>query len=751
MNKKLLFASFRGYVLSLLLVCLLQPVVKGQKLTHYVNPFIGTTNFGATNPGAVIPQGMVSVVPFNVSGSKENTFDKDARWWSTPYAWENNFFTGYSHVNLSGVGCPEMGVIITMPTTGKIDARNSVYGSPMVNQTASPGYYSNTLTKYNIETEVTATLRTGLSKYTFPEGNGNVLIDLGTGLTNESGAMIRVVNDQEVEGFRTTGTFCYHKGSERPVYFVARFSEKAHDFGVWKKMPVMKAEASWSSTNNSYKYYNGYTQPLAGDSIGAWMSFSDLKSKDLLVKVGVSYVSIDNARKNLEVEIEGFDFSTVSSNADNIWEETLSKIKVKGGTSDQKTVFYTALYHTQIHPNIINDINGQYPEKENYSIGQSCNNRYTVFSLWDTYRNLHPLMSLLYPDKQLNMVRSMVDMYKESGWMPKWELNSTETHVMEGDPAIPVIVDTYLRGITNFDVNTAYEAMYKSATTEGRKNKLRPDIDDYIKKGYVPLLKEFDNSVSHALEYYIADWNLAQFAKSLGKDDDYKRFLIQSLQYKTYYDKEYGSLRPKLSDGSYLTPFNPVQGQNFEPCPGFHEGTAWQYTFCAPHDIKGMIKMMGGKQAFTKKLQKVFDEDLFDMANEPDIHYPYLFNYVQGEEWRTQKEISRLIETYYKNAPDGLPGNDDCGTLSAWVIYGMMGLYPVCPGNTDYAVSCPVFDEITISLDSEFYPGKSITLKKENTDNGQFVKSLKLNGKPLKGLFINHKDLVSGGELKFIK
>jgi predicted alpha-1,2-mannosidase len=750
-KNNILFFNIIGCGLIFVLLFGFKPVIIAQKLTDYVNPFIGTTNFGATNPGAVVPQGMVSVVPFNVSGSTENAFDKDARWWSTPYVWENHFFTGYSHVNLSGVGCPEMGVILAMPTTGMIDAHNYVYGSPMADQKASPGYYSNRLLKYNIKTEVTATLRVGLSKFTFPEGKGNVLIDLGTGLTNESGAMIRVVNNREIEGWRMTGTFCYHAGGERPVYFVARFSEEAEEYGVWKKMPAMKAEASWSSSNNQFKYYNGYAQQMAGDSIGAWMTFNEQDNNEVLVKVGISYVSIENARENLDAEIEDFDFESVAMQASKYWEQTLSRIKVKGGSEDQKTIFYTALYHTQIHPNIINDVNGEFPEMESYSIGHTDVARYTVFSLWDTYRNLHPLMSLLYPEKQLGMVRSMVEMYKESGWLPKWELNSKETNVMEGDPAIPVIVDTYLRGLTDFDVDAAYEAMIKSATTEGKHNELRPDIDDYLEKGYVPLMEEFDNSVSHALEYYIADWNLAQFAKELGKQEDYKRFLNQSLKYKQYYDKEFGTLRPKLADGSFLKSFNPLQGQNFEPCPGFHEGTAWQYTFCAQHDIEGMIELNGGKRAFTKKLQKVFNDSLFDMANEPDIHYPYLFNYVKGEEWRTQKELDRLINTYYKNSPDGLPGNDDCGTLSAWVVFAMMGFYPVCPGNTDYAITCPIFDEITICLDSNFYSGHELLLKKVDTGKREFVKSIRLNGKQLDNFFINHKALVSGGILEFIK
>ncbi|WP_372775404.1 GH92 family glycosyl hydrolase [Mangrovibacterium sp.] len=742
-----------GVNLSLFLVLLLSvQTVAAQKIVDYVNPFIGTTNFGATNPGAVVPQGMVSVVPFNVSGSADNTFDKDSRWWSTPYGWENNYFTGYSHVNLSGVGCPELGVILLMPTSGEVTASNKAYGSAMSSQQASPGYYSNQLTKYGIKTEVTATERAGLSKFTFPAGKSNILIDLGAGLTNENGAMIRVVNNREMEGWRMTGSFCYNDGSERPVYFVARFSQAADEFGVWKKMPAMKAEASWTKTNNQFKYYESFNQHMAGDSIGAWMTFNTKPDTEILVKVGVSYVSIDNARENLDAEIDGFDFENVVEQAAEKWEKTLSKVKVKGGTEDQKTIFYTALYHTQLHPNIIQDVNGQYPEMESNGIGKTCNNRYTVFSLWDTYRNLHPLMSLIYPDKQLDMVRSMVDMYQESGWMPKWELNSKETHVMEGDPAIPVIVDTYLRGLRDFDVEAAWQAMRKSATTKGSDNKLRPDIDDYLQKGYVPLTEEFDNSVSHALEYYIADWNLAQLAKSIGKTEDYHQFLKQSQGYKNYFDAEYGVLRPKLADGSFLTPFNPRQGENFEPCPGFHEGTAWQYTFAVPHDVEGLMKLMGGKNAFVQKLQKVFDEGLFDMANEPDIHYPWLFNFVKGEEWRGQKELARLIETYFKNTPDGLPGNDDCGTLSAWLVYGMMGFYPVCPGNMDYALANPVFDEVSIELDPNFYPGKTITIRKaKSTKTDAFVRSIRWNGKTTKNFFIKHNDLVSGGVLEFIR
>ncbi|GLR18426.1 GH92 family glycosyl hydrolase [Portibacter lacus] len=719
-----------------------------QKPSDWVNPFIGSSNYGTTNPGAVVPRGMVSVVPFNVSGSKTlNKHDKDAGWWSTPYSWDNKFFTGFSHVNLSGVGCPELGVILLMPTTGEVNANVSEYGSEMSNQVAHPGYYSTYLNKYNIKTEVSASERTGISRFTFPAGKSNILIDLGNGLSNESGASIKIVNNQEIEGSRMTGTFCYNDGTERPVYFVARFSKPAESFGTWKKMAKMGPESAWSGTSNKFKYYKNFKAEMAGDSIGTWFTFDTETNEEIIVEMGISYVSIENARLNLDTESNKFNFETTRKKAEEKWSKALSTITVKGGSDDQKTIFYTGLYHIQIHPNILSDVNGQYPAMESFEIREHKDGeRYTVFSLWDTYRNLHPFLSLAFPQQQLNAVQSMIEMYDESGWLPRWELNSTETHVMEGDPAIPVIVDTWLRGIHDFDIEKAYEGMRKSATTPGAENKIRPDIDHYISHGYVPLIGKYDNSVSHALEYYIADWNLAQIAKELGHDEDYERFLKQSRGYKNYFSTEFGMIRPKLENGEFMPNFNPRQGENFEPSPGFHEGNAYQYTFAAHHDMEGMMELNGGPKAFSNKLQAIFDDGHFDMANEPDIHYPWLFNYVEGEEWRTQKELDRLMKTYFKNAPDGLPGNDDTGTMSTWIVYSMMGIYPVLPGDMNYAVASPVFDEVRIKLDQNFYPGEEIVIK--NTGSGEKIKSIKFNGETLESFFINHADLVKGGILE---
>ncbi|HIX03170.1 MAG TPA: GH92 family glycosyl hydrolase [Candidatus Odoribacter faecigallinarum] len=717
----------------------------------YVNPFIGTTNYGTTNPGAVCPQGMMSVVPFNVMGAVEGNRDKDSRWWSTPYEHNNVFFTGYAHVNLSGVGCPELGSLLLMPTTGELEVDYMKYGSHYTDEQASPGYYSNILTKYGIKTEVTATPRTGRARFTFPEGKGNILLNLGEGLTNESGATVRFVNDREIEGSKLLGTFCYNPQSVFPIYFVMRIDKQPGDRGYWKKMRPMTVEAQWDSTAGTRKIYTSYLKEMSGDDIGTWFTFDTREGETIEVSIGVSFVSIENARENLEAEQAGRTFDDLRQAARAAWRNDLSRILVEGGTDDQRTVLYTALYHFLIHPNILNDINGEYPAMESNEILTTQGRRYTVFSLWDTYRNIHQLMTLLFPDRQLDMVRTMIDMYREHGWLPKWELYGRETLTMEGDPAIPVIVDTWMKGLRDFDLETAYEAMRKSATAPGAENLMRPDADDYFNLGYVPLREQYDNSVSHALEYYIADFSLSRLAAALGKKEDAKLFYERSLGYRHYFCPEYGTLRPKLPDGTFYAPFNPEQGANFEPCPGFHEGSAWNYTFYVPHDIPGLTRLMGGRKAFIDKLQHVFDAGLYDPANEPDIAYPYLFSYFKGEEWRTQKLVKELLAKYFKAAPDGIPGNDDTGTMSAWAIFSMLGFYPDCPGLPEYTLTAPTFDKVTIQLDTRYYPQKELVITTVRpTSDANYIKGIKVGGKAYKGFRISHDQWVNAGQVEFI-
>lgn len=740
--------SMKRKLMSLLLCGSL--LVSAQQPVDEVNPFIGTSNYGTTNPGAVCPQGMMSVVPFNVMGSDLNRFDKDKQWWSTPYSADNKFFTGFAHGSLSGVGCPELGSLLLMPTQGALNVDYKEYGSEYKDEVASPGYYATRLTKYGILAEATATMRTGLSRFTFPKGESHILLHLGEGLTNESGATVRFVNDTEIEGSKLLGTFCYNPTAVFPVYFVMKLSKAPTKRGYWKKQRPMTAEAAWDADAGKYKIYGSYTREMSGDDIGVWFDYDTEENESISVKVGISYVSIENARKNMEAEQPGFDFDKVRTAARETWNKDLSRVEIEGGSKDERTIFYTGLYHLLIHPNILQDVNGEYPQMESLQVGHTKGNRYTVFSLWDTYRNVSTLMTLLYPDRQIDIIRTMIDMYKENGWLPKWELYGRETFTMEGDPSIPYIVDAYMRGLRDYDVNLAYEAMRKGATTPGEFNLLRPDANDYFTRGYVPLREQYDNSVSHALEYYIADWNLSNFAQALGKKADAQLFYERSMGYKHYYSKEFKTLRPLLPDGSFYSPFDPKQGENFEPSPGFHEGNAWNYTFYVPHDIKGLAKLMGGDKAFVNHLQSVFEKGYYDPANEPDIAYPYLFSYFKGEEWRTQKLIRELLKSGYHNAPNGVPGNEDTGTMSAWAIFSMMGFYPACPGDVNYVLTSPTFDKVTIHLDERFYPkGKLVIESKHDTPEAVYVQEVKAGDRKLKGFTLSHEQLVNAGTLRF--
>ena len=732
---------------SLLLLC--AGLLKAQEPARLVNPFIGSTHYGATHPGAVMPHGMVSVVPFNVTPDKGNEYSNTDSWCSNPYVYNNNWMTGFTHVNLSGVGCPDLGSIIVMPTTGKLNVDVKEYGTTLSDQIAEPGYYSTILNRYKIKAEVSATVRSGISRFTFPEGKANILLDLGHGLTNESGAHIKRVAENEIEGYKLMGTFCYRPQAVFPVYFVVRIKRDNLQSGYWKFHDKLAgARHDWSPSSNSYKLYTKYNKELSGEKIGAYFSFDAKADEQVEVQVGVSYVSIENARENLDAEQGKLSFEQIKAQAFDTWNDALKVIEVEGGTRDDKVKFYTALYHLLLHPNILQDVNGQYPAMESDAVlSAGDNNRYTVFSLWDTYRTVHPLMALLYPRKQLDMVRNMVDMYKESGLLPKWEIYGREADVMEGDPALIVIADTYLRGLTDFDVKTAYEAMLKHANNT-EDNLIRHDNAFYLKHHYIPFLKDYDNSVSQALELYVADYNLALMAGAMGDKVNYKKAYERSLGYRKYFDKDYDLLRPVTEDGKFMEGFDPVQGENFKPVHGFHEGTSWQYSFAVPHDIKGLMRLMGGKTTFVRQLNKCFNDSLFDMSNEPDMGYPYLYNYAAGEEWRTQQRVYDCIKRYFKNTPDGLPGNDDTGTLSAWLIYSMMGIYPVCPGDMNYTLSSPVFDKVTIHLDESIYNKPSIVIEAERqSEKDIYINAIELDGKPYKHYFIRHQDLIEKGHL----
>ena len=735
-------------ILTLLLSCLTLSAQEAD-YTKYVDPFIGTADYSATHPGAVVPHGMMAVVPFNVTGSELNRYDKDTRWWSTPYDIRNNYSVGFAHGALSGVGCPEMGAIITMATTGAMQADATLRGSTYSDEVAKPGYYATTYDRFNIRAEATATDRASVERYTFNEGGeANIIIDLGTALSNESGAMLRQVSATEVEGMRLLGTFCYTNQAVFPLYFVARISQPATKVRYWKRQPEMTGvEAAWSGDSGQYKIYESYSREIMGDDIGVCFSLGEVEpGTEVEVRVGISYVSIEGARRNLEAECGKRSFDDALLGAQRSWRNALGRIRVQGGSDADRTIFYTALYHALLHPNIVSDVDTKYPKMESGTVGSGYN-RYTVFSLWDTYRNLHQLLTLVYPDRQSDMVRTMVDMSKEWGWLPRWELYGRETFTMEGDPAIPVIVDSYLKGIRDFDVEAAYAAMKRSATTPGKDNPIRRDIDPYIERGYIPVGvfaqdMSGDNSVSHALEYYVADNALATFAREMGDEEFAREMERRASGWRNYYSVKDGAMRPIDKSGEFVGDFDPAAGANFSNTIGFHEGSSWNYTFFVPHDIEGLIKVMGGGKKFVERLEWVFENGHYDPTNEPDIAYPYLFSRVKGYEYLTQEWVKRLLDENYTTEPDGLPGNDDTGTMSAWAVFSMMGIYPDCPGEPYYTITTPRFERVEMDTD---YGTIVITTEGE----GDHIRrnGVELGGKSINRFRISHEELMKAKEL----
>jgi predicted alpha-1,2-mannosidase len=636
-----------------------------------------------------------------------------------------------------------------MATTGDAHADRTLRGSTYSNEVATPGYYATTFDTFAIRAEATATERASVERYTFKDGGeANIIVDLGTALSNESGAMLRRVSNTEVEGMRLLGTFCYTNQAVFPIYFVVRISHPAESVNYWKLQPEMTGiEAAWSGDSGEYKLYKNYAREIMGDDIGAIFKLGNLEpGTEVVVKVGISYVSMENARRNLDAEVGTRDFDSVHTEAQAKWNEALGRIRVDGGTEEDRTIFYTALYHSLLHPNIVSDVNGEYPVMESGATGVAAGyDRYTVFSLWDTYRNVHQLLTLAYPEVQTDMIRSMVAMSQEWGWLPRWELYGRETFTMEGDPAIPVIVDSYLKGLRDFDIDAAYEAMKRSATTPGKDNPIRRDIDPYIEHGYIPVGlfaqdMSGDNSVSHALEYYVADNSLATFAREMGDEEFAVEMERRAAGWRNYYSKADGAMRPIGEDGNYIGEFDPAAGANFSNTIGFHEGSSWNYTFFVPHDIEGLIRAMGGSKRFVEKLQWVFDNGHYDPTNEPDIAYPYLFSRVKGEEWRTQRTVKELLDANYTTTPDGLPGNDDTGTMSTWAVFSMLGIYPDCPGEPYYTITTPRFERAEIDT-----PHGTIVITTQG--KGDYIKDIRLGGKSA-GYRISHADLIKAKELK---
>ncbi|TRX60155.1 glycoside hydrolase family 92 protein [Fulvivirga sp. M361] len=709
-------------------------------LTSYVNPFIGTGAHGHTFPGAAVPFSMVQLSPdTGIEG-----------WdWCSGYHYSDSSIMGFSHTHLSGTGRGDLLDILLMPSTGAIQTEpgtkkdpDSGYRSRFTheNESASPGYYSVHLEDYNIEAELTASKRVGFHKYTFPQSeNANILIDLFHGRKGDSviTTQVNIVNDTLITGLRKSkgwGEPGEKYWAEQEVYFAAAFSKPFQDWGTVQSEQIIER----STTRD-------------GDKIKAFVRFNTTEKEVILVKVAISAVSIEGAINNLNAEIPHWNFDRVKQEAEELWERHLKAIVVEGGP-EQKEVFYTAMYHAQLAPYLYADVDGRYrgSDKEVQQAGGFDN--YTVFSLWDTFRASHPLFTLIEPERVNDFINAMLAHYEEYGLLPVWSLHASETNCMIGYHSVPVIVDAYFKGIRDFEVEKAYEAMKTSAMQDDFGVK-------YLKEyNYIPA--DLDNkSVSKTLEYAFDDWCIAQMAQALGKTEEYEYFLERSKSYVNVFDPATGFMRGKAANGEWQPGFDPKFASYGKS--DFIEGNSWQYSWFVPHDIPGLIKLMGGKKAFTQKLDDLFNEvdevvegapvDITGLigqyahGNEPSHHVAYLYNY-GGQAWKTQERVHQIITELYNNTPGGLSGNEDCGQMSAWYIFSALGFYPVNPASGNYSVGTPMFPKATIYLEN----GKSFEIIAENvSDTNIYVQSIQLNGKEYDKDYLLHKDIVAGGRLVF--
>lgn len=683
--------------------------------TQYVDPFIGTGGHGHTFPGATVPFGMVQLSP-----------DTRLTGWDgcSGYHYSDNRIYGFSHTHLSGTGCSDYGDILLMPTVGKVQLKNKQYSSPFKkeNEKASAGYYSVFLDKPKVNVELTSTNRTGLHKYTFPQSSSsNIILDL-THRDRVKQGEINITGNNEISGMRVSHAWA----DNQILYFVIQFSKPFTKSGI--------AKADVVNENSKHD---------TGSLLKAFVSFETTEGEVIYARVGISAVSIEGARKNLEAEQNDFDFEKTKHNAESAWNKELSKIEVEGTDEHAKRTFYSALYHCMIAPNTYQDVDGQYRGRD-FKIHQAGFTYYTVFSLWDTYRALHPLLTLIDKKRTSDFINTFIHEYEEGGRLPVWELSSCETWCMIGYHSIPVIAEAYLKGVTGFDISKAYEAMKFSAMEN--KNAL----DSYKVNGYINFSLH-GQSVSRTLEYAYDDWCIAQVAKKLGKTDDYNYFIQRAQSYKNLFDKETGFMRPR--SGSFMSPFDPYKVDH-----NYTEANAWQYSLYVPQDINGHIKLLGGKGKLAAFLDSLFNAstkltghkqpDISGMigqyvhGNEPSHQIAYEYNYA-AQPWKAQAMVRRIMNEMYHDQPDGLSGNEDCGQMSAWYIFSALGFYPVCPGSDQYAIGSPIFEKATIHLEN----GKSFSIE-TNSTTGVYINSATLNNTSYTKSYLEYSDLMNGGTLQ---
>jgi predicted alpha-1,2-mannosidase len=727
-----LFARLSGFLLLSVLLMVVFPgrAFSQRELVRYVNTFVGTGGHGHTYPGATVPFGMVQLSP-----------DTRVEGWDacSGYHYSDSTILGFTHTHISGTGVADYGDILLMPTIGPPAVshgdparRHSGYRSAFRHQTeqATPGYYSVQLDDYDIRAELTASTRVGLHRYTFPRSNeANVILDLqhGLGPDHVIEAGIQISGDNEIAGYRRSDGWA----KDQMIYFVVQFSKSFRSFGI--------------SVRDRFQ---ARRRMASGRNVKAYVRFSTGKDEQVLVKVGISAVDIDGARRNLATEVPDWDFDAVRGSAQQAWEAELSKIQVDGATEEQYRTFYTALYHVLLAPNTFSDVDGRFRGMDGKIHEAKGYTMYTVFSLWDTFRAEHPLLTIIDPKRSLDFVKSLIEKYEESRVLPVWELAANETWCMIGYHSVPVIFDAYVKGIRGFDASEAFQAMKHSAML------YHFGLQGYRQEGFVPAEKESE-SVSKTLEYAYDDWCIAQMAGDLGKREEYDEFAERAQFYKNVFDPSTGFMRAKYN-ASWAAPFEPASVN-----VNYTEANAWQYSFFVPQDVPGLITLLGGRERFVQKLDSLFTttsklagRDQPDVTgligqyahgNEPSHHVAYLYDYA-GKPWKTQAMVRFIVDSLYSSRPDGLCGNDDCGQMSAWYVLSAMGFYPVTPGLPMYAIGSPIFKKMTIRLEN----GKEFILQADgNSAQNKYVQSARLNGKSYGRCYLTHETITEGGGIEF--
>lgn len=747
---------------SLFIVCCLVTDCFGQTglPARYVNPFIGastsaakagdSSGLGKTFPGAATPFGLVQVSPNTITGGDNGS----------GYSYEHTTIEGFAFTQMSGVGWyGDLGNFLVMPTTGKLKTSSGRVDHPeegyrsrysKEDEVAKAGYYAATLTDYHIRAEATAAPHSGILCFTFPENDqSRIQIDLARRVAGTSTEQyIKVLDDHTIQGWMkcTPEGGGWGNGDGKPnytVYFYAQFSKPLTDFGVWSAaIPVDWSRKCGDVTSDRYRELiakatveKGCNEKI-GKHLGFYSEFKTGKNEKVYLKSGISFVSMDGARNNLQTEIRDFNFDKVKDNTTRLWNNALDKVKIEGGTTDQKIIFYSALYHTMIDPRSFTDVDGSYPGGDRKIHKTAKFVKRTIFSGWDVFRSQFPLQDIINPDVVNDMINSLIELADESGkkYLERWEFMNAYSDCMIGNPAVSVMVDAYNKGIRKFDVEKGYQYAKNNCERYGNAT-----------LGH-------SKYISHTLEHAYSEWCLSVFADSLGKKEDADHYFKRSKSYKNIFDPDVKWFRPKNLDGTWCE--WPKEGR-LKMDYGCTESNPYQQGWFVPHDIPGMVGLMGGQQAvlsdltefFTRTPENMMWNNYYNHSNEPVHHIPFMFNRLDAP-WLTQYWTRQICKRAYHNSVEGLVGNEDVGQMSAWYVLAASGIHPVCPGDPRYEITSPVFDSITYSLDSRYASGKAFTIEAQNNSpQNIYIQSALLNNRPYNKSYLDFKDISAGGKL----